>query len=110
MQVLQTENPEICCEHCIKREGCLWSIWQAEGREKGSCYLTLLSNTSSQQKKRDNDDKQGTGEAGEAEQDAGKAEAQCPPQQAKAIFGYSGGNGEVRYVVSNGLCGVLTEA
>lgn len=100
LEETETKTAAQCCEHCISRgKECLWSVWQAEGRETGSCFLTLLA--AQQQGIRD---VQGRG--GETEE----KEQQCPTQQGKAAFGYSGGNGEVRYVVSNGLCGSLSEA
>lgn len=81
----------------------MWSVWQAEGRESGSCFLTLLAESAQQKKSyriRDGED------AEEQEK-----QQQCQSQnKGNAVFGYDGENGEVRYVVSNGLCGVLSEA
>ena len=112
LESLQTLTPALCCETCIKKgSSCLWSIWQAEGKEKGSCYLFLVSsaNTPQQDGIDEKEGQEGKEEKGQEEGTDG--EQQCTSQnQAKALFGYRGGNGEIRYVVSNGLCGMLSEA
>lgn len=107
LESLCTETAALCCETCISRgKECLWSVWQAEGQASGSCYLTLLA-----AREQSKDVQQARRET-EAEVEAEKEQQtqQCPTQSQKAIFGYSGRNGEVRYVVSNGLCGFLSEA
>lgn len=111
LESLQTLTPSLCCESCITLgDSCLWSIWQAEGKEKGSCYLFLLAKSPGKSDV-DGDQEGKEGEDEETEGEEAEAEQQCKSQnQAKALFGYRGGNGEVRYVVSNGLCGMLSEA
>lgn len=103
MQSTQMQTAGKCCEECLKTLGCLWGIWEASGENKGSCYLTLLVN---------NNDKQANGEERKEEaEEEGENEAEvCTKQDKKGTFGYSGKNGEVRYVISNGLCGMLVEA
>jgi hypothetical protein len=101
MESMDTNTASACCEYCIQRQGCLWSVYEAEGESKGSCYLVLLDDKQSKikgMKKREEKEKK--------EKEAGT----CSKQEQKGIFGYSGANGEVRYVVSNGLCGMLSEA
>jgi hypothetical protein len=98
VEEVETSTAALCCESCMQKQGCLWSIYQASGEKKGSCYLVLSQ-------KKTGDKKQG----GEAAVDATEAGV-CTKQAQKGIFGYSSGNGEVGYVVSNGLCGMLLEA
>ncbi|KAI4717766.1 hypothetical protein E4T48_06050 [Aureobasidium sp. EXF-10727] len=85
LEVSQTTTAAECCEMCMQRsENCLWSIWEAAGTgRKGKCHLVL--------------------------QAEGTQQGVCQNQTAHATFGYSGRNGEVGYVVSNGLCGALSE-
>jgi hypothetical protein len=114
----KTRTAALCCEACMKSQGCLWSIYEASGEKKGSCYLALLG--SNHQGEKPNGDKQAA-EAKDKQQRGGKEVAEqgetedneagvCTKQEKKGIIGYSGGIGEVRYVVSNGLCGMLWEA
>jgi hypothetical protein len=107
LEEIKTQSAALCCESCVSRgKDCLWSVWQAEGRESGSCFLTLLAESAQQKKSYRIRD----GEEGEDAEEQEKQQ-QCQSQnKGNAVFGYSGGNGEVRYVVSNGLCGVLSEA
>lgn len=81
LQKTQTKDPSQCCETCMQTQTCAWSIWEAEGPEAGACYLVLTL-----------------------------GEGVCDVQRETGAYGFSGGNGEVRYVASNGLCGVLGEA
>lgn len=112
MESLETQTAALCCEQCIKRKGCLWSIWEASGEKKGACYLSLLfnntlANDSEGKKSTDSEaQKEAKGEEGVAME---KQASVCDRQEQEATFGFSGKNGEVRYVVSNGLCGVLVE-
>ncbi|KER00902.1 hypothetical protein AUEXF2481DRAFT_25180 [Aureobasidium subglaciale EXF-2481] len=95
LEKVQTEGAGECCEICMQREGCGWGVWEAEGREKGACYLILVDI--------EGVEKDMEGKEGEREGSWGK-------QDVQGYFGYKTGNGEVRYVVSNGLCGRLLEA
>lgn len=103
---MQTDTAGLCCEECVLKEKCLWSIWEASGQHLGSCYLVLSSNDTPKtlvDEKRDAQEKKTVdGEGTET--------GVCQKQQQKGTFGYNGKNGEVRYVISNGLCGVLSEA
>lgn len=76
-----------CCEQCMGRGGCVWGVWEASGGKVGACYVVLKDGGV-------NGDGQGV----------------CERQDGKGFYGYRGGNGEVRYVVSNGVCGMLQEA
>mgnify|MGYP001187537362 FL=1 len=79
-----------CCERCMRTEGCVWGVWEASGGKVGACYLVLKKNNGV----KENEKEQGV----------------CDRQEQKGFYGYRGGNGEVRYVVSNGVCGMLQEA
>jgi hypothetical protein len=106
MESVDTKTPTQCCESCIRTQHCLWSIYEAEGgEEKGSCYLFFPSSSFSSNHKNENDDKK----SGEKKEEKEKEVGVCSKQDYKARFGYSGVNGEVRYLVSNGLCGMLLE-
>lgn len=96
----KTQTPGLCCEACMQKQACLWSIWEASGQHLGSCYLSLLVNN-----------KQANSEAQKQARDTtqDKQPSVCRKQEQTGTFGYSGRNGEVRYVVSNGLCGILSE-
>ncbi|KAI4725596.1 hypothetical protein E4T49_06696 [Aureobasidium sp. EXF-10728] len=85
LEVSQTATAAECCELCMQpSKNCFWSIWEAVGTSrKGKCHLVL--------------------------QAEGTQQGVCQNQIARATFGYSGRNGEVGYVVSNGLCGALSE-
>lgn len=106
LQSTQTATAALCCEECIQAPGCLWSIWEASGQYLGSCYLALLADNNN------NNNKDANGEEHKQARDAAedKESGVCRKQEQKGIFGYSGKNGEVRYVVSNGLCGLLVQA
>jgi len=108
MEAMRTETAGLCCEECVTRQGCLWSIWEASGRYLGSCYLVLLNDNNIPRISADEKKK----EAGEKKTvDREETEAGvCRSQEQRGTFGYNGKNGEVRYVISNGLCGVLSEA
>jgi hypothetical protein len=95
VEEVETSTASGCCEKCMQKRGCLWSIWEASGEKKGSCYLAVL-------------DFSHQGAKG-LEQRVGE-EGVCNKQENKGSFGYSSANGEVGYVVSNGLCGMLLEA
>jgi hypothetical protein len=94
---VETSTPSGCCEKCMQRQGCLWSIWEASGEKKGSCYLVLSQKKIVGKKQRR-----------EAAVDAAEAGI-CTKQENKGTFGYSSANGEIGYVVSNGLCGMLLQ-
>jgi hypothetical protein len=98
VEEVETSTASGCCERCMQRQGCLWSIWEVSGEKKGSCYLVLTQKNTVGKKQR-----------GEAALDATEAGV-CTTQENKGTFGYSSGNGEVGYMVSNGLCGMLLEA
>jgi hypothetical protein len=102
MESEETTTASGCCESCIQKQHCLWSIYEAEGEKRGTCYLFFTSDKN--EKQREGKDK--TGDETVHATEAGT----CGKQEQKGIFGYSGANGEVRYVVSNGLCGMLVEA
>ncbi|KEQ68935.1 hypothetical protein M436DRAFT_57094 [Aureobasidium namibiae CBS 147.97] len=85
----------LCCEECISRQRCLWSVWEASGQHLGSCYLVLV-----------NDNAPAISAGGKKQKEAGGKTT----QEQKGTFGYNALNGEVRYVISNGLCGVLLES
>jgi hypothetical protein len=102
MESGETTTASKCCESCIQQQHCLWSIYEAEGEKRGTCYLFFTSDKN--EKQREGKDK--TGDETVHATEAGT----CGKQEQKGIFGYSGANGEVRYVVSNGLCGMLVEA
>jgi hypothetical protein len=104
VEQVETETAALCCETCIQKQGCLWSIYEASGEKKGSCYL-VLSSSGHQGAKDKNMEQKG----GKEVVDATKTGI-CTKQEKRGTFGYSGGNGEVGYVVSNGLCGMLLEA
>jgi hypothetical protein len=102
MESMDTKTPSQCCEECINRQGCLWSIYEAEGEKRGTCYLFLSNDASNErgnieEKRQEKEEKQ-------------KKAGTCKKQEKRGTFGYSSANGEVRYVVSNGLCGMLIEA
>jgi hypothetical protein len=113
VEQVETKTAALCCETCIQKQGCLWSIYEASGGKKGSCYLALLG--SNHQGEKPNGDKQAD-EVKDKQQEGSKEvlaegkEGVCGRQDKRGTFGYSGGNGEVGYVVSNGLCGMLLEA
>jgi hypothetical protein len=111
MESMEMTTASGCCESCVKKQGCLWSIYEAEGEKKGTCYSFF---TSDSHHKKGQNEKQGEGKdkkqrAGNEKMDD-KEVGICSKQGQKGSFGYSGANGEVRYVVSNGLCGMLIEA
>jgi len=113
---MRTETAGLCCEECVLRQqGCLWSIWEASGQHLGSCYLVLFSNDNTpkadnEQHKEGREKKTVDGKEEEEEvQQAKQKTSVCTKQEQKATFGYNGKNGEVRYVISNGLCGLLSE-
>jgi hypothetical protein len=94
VEEVETSTASGCCETCMQRQGCLWSIWEASGEKKGSCYLAVLDFSHQGAK----------GLEQRVEEDG-----VCTKQEIKGSFGYSSGNGEVGYVVSNGLCGMLLQ-
>jgi hypothetical protein len=96
VEEVETETAALCCETCMQKQGCLWSIYQASGEKKGSCYLVLSQKNTVGKKQREEKEATETGF--------------CTKQEQKGMFGYSSGNGEIGYVVSNGLCGMLLEA
>ena len=106
MESMRTETAGLCCEECVTRQECLWSIWEASGEYLGSCYLVLINDnnnipTISADEKKDAEEKK---TVDREETEAGV----CRSQEQRGTFGYNGKNGEVRYVISNGLCGVLS--
>lgn len=106
MESTNTETAALCCEKCIQHQHCLWSIYEASGSLHPTCYLVLLNNDTNA-----NTEGKKKGETAENKDTAEEKQAgSCSTQQQKGAFGYSAGNGEVRYVVSNGLCGLLIEA
>jgi hypothetical protein len=113
VEEVETSTASRCCEECIQHQYCLWSIYEASGERQGSCYLTLLNTTDLDTKRGkeggtvNQKDEQGKGTAEAMEE---KQAETCSTQQQKGTFGYTPANGEVRYVVSNGLCGLLIEA
>ena len=113
VEEVETSTASGCCEKCVQRKACLWSIYEASGERQGSCYLTLLNTTDLDTKRGkeggtvNQKDEQGKGTAEAMEE---KQAETCSTQQQKGTFGYTPANGEVRYVVSNGLCGLLIEA
>jgi hypothetical protein len=41
VEEVETSTAALCCESCMQKQGCLWSIYQASGEKEGSCYLVL---------------------------------------------------------------------
>jgi len=96
----------------------MWSIWEASGAEKETCHLFLFlsaidEQTAVEDKKKEIDDIQRERreeEAAAGEEGKERETETCKRQEKQARFGYTPSGGEVRYVVSNGLCGMLVEA
>jgi hypothetical protein len=109
VEEVETSTASGCCEECMQKRGCLWSIYQASGEKKGSCYLILLSSKHQGEKGKGNKQR-GEKEVVDAIETEVAEAGVCTTQENKGTFGYSSGNGEVGYVVSNGLCGMLLEA
>ena len=118
IQSLQTETASGCCEQCMLTKNCMWSIWEASGAEKETCHLFLFlsaidEQTAVEDKKKEIDDIQRERreeEAAAGEEGKERETETCKRQEKQARFGYTPSGGEVRYVVSNGLCGMLVEA
>jgi hypothetical protein len=106
VEEVETSTASGCCEKCVQRQGCLWSIHEASGERQGSCYLTLLIDKDTEVKEK----KEGVKRTVEEREVEKKQAGICSTQQQRGTFGYTAANGEVRYVVSNGLCGLLSEA
>jgi hypothetical protein len=109
MESVETDTAALCCETCIQMQNCLWSIYEASGERQGSCYLFILNSSAQKAKIEDKAKIEGKKAGGKDVREEKQAET-CSTQQQKGTFGYTARNGEVRYVVSNGPCGLLLEA
>jgi hypothetical protein len=109
MESVETDTAALCCETCIQMQNCLWSIYEASGERQGSCYLVLANSSAQKSKIEDKAKTEGKKAGGKDVREEKQAET-CSTQQQKGTFGYTARNGEVRYVVSNGPCGLLLEA
>ena len=69
----------------MAKDGCAWNVWEVEGRDKGTCYLWVAGE----------EGVCGSGGMG----------------GLKGAFGFKKGREDGRrFVVGNGVCGILREA
>lgn len=82
-----------CCVSCITRDGCAWSLFEVEGRDKGNCLLYDVVDVLSEP----------LNAAGDV---VGGGGGRCQSQDGQmGVYAFAPDEGEVAYVASNGFCG-----